>query len=392
MANVTQLYGLLNKAAQIALGAQAIQVNDTAGFVSLGNLTLSSDENTEAVFKTLTDLVGRTVFAARALPKKDRSVKRDEFAWGAYYRKVHYLEIEAGNNSDWDIDHPENPYEEKTQTQIVQKIFGDFGTYAYKNVLYRKQLQTAFRNEGEMEAFLSGIYVHMDNELKQAEMNLENLAVNTLIAGLYLKGKATQVRYIRDEFNTKFNKSLTMANCLDDLEFQKFFATEMGLAVSYMDDRTELFNAEGIPKFTPRDKCVVEMLAVAAKTANAYLQADTYHKELVALPNYHEVNYWQGPGTSGYALNDISKIHVANVNLAVDGNATGECEENGIIAVIHDVDAVASFFGNRRSYNQYDGWNDRLLVKETADKGYAVDLAENAVVFTIADKPSPVNP
>lgn len=382
MATVNQIYGLVNDAAEEALGESAIAVKDTAGLVSLGDVVLSSDDNKEAFYKALTDRIGRTVIAARAYSAVKRSVKRDEMDWGLVYQKISYKKRDAVSNPSWVDNAQADPFDVAIQTEAVQKLFAVISTYSFEDSIPDGQLFTAFTNASAMGAFISGIYTNMRNYMELAEADLANLAVNTLIAGVLIKGNAAQKRNLLAEYDEKFSKQLTVDTCLADPDFLKYATREILTAKDNMSTLTEIFNAEDFPRFTPEDKCVVEVLGQFASASDTYLQADTYHNELVKLPNYEKVVYWQAPGTS-FAFGDVSKIHVENEHLAVDGNADGECEQSGVIALVRDYDAAASVIMRRRSASIYNPRAERFNIFEKADQGYAVDLSENAVVFYI---------
>ena len=385
MANVNQIYLLVNDSAKEAIGAAAITVKDTGTLVSLGNQVLSSTENKDAFYKALTDRIGRTVIAVRAYAPKARAVKRDEMDWGIIYQKISFKLNNASENGTWNTVTQADPFDVEPQTEAVETLFSKMGTYTYEDSIPDTQLFTAFTSAERMGAFISGIYVNMDNALKLAEDNLANLAVNTYIAGALIKGKATQKRNLLKEYNAATGETLTVANCLRNAEFLKFASREIKTVISNMEKFSVLYNAStDIPRFTPSDKLVVEILGQFASATASYLESNTYHKELVALPMYEEVAYWQGSGT-GFGFNDVSTVSIVNENLATTGNETGTITQSGIIAFVHDVDAVASIIMNRRSNSIYNPRAERFNIFEKADKGYAVDLTENGVVFYIAD-------
>lgn len=384
MATVNQIYSMVNDAATEALGHSAIAVKDTASLVSLGDVVLSSDTNKEQFYKALTDRIGRTVIAARAYSSVKRSVKRDEMDWGLVYQKISYKKRTAVANPTWVDNSQADPFDVAIQTEAVQKLFAVISTYSFEDSIPDGQLFTAFTNAGAMGAFISGIYTNMRNYMELAEADLANLAVDTLIAGVLIKGGAAQKRNVLSEYNTKFSQSLTVATCLADPDFLKYVTREILTTKDNMTTLSEIYNAEGFQRFTPEDKCVVEVLGQFASASDTYLQADTYHNELVKLPNYEKVVYWQAPGTS-FAFGDVSKIHIENEHLAVAGNADGEIEQSGIIALIRDYDSAASVIMRRRSASIYNPRAERYNIFEKADQGYAVDLSENAVVFYIAD-------
>ena len=125
------------------------------------------------------------------------------------------------------------------------------------------------------------------------------------------------------------------------------------------------------------------MLAPFASASEVYLQSDTYHKELVALPNgYESVAKWQGSGLT-YAFSDVSKIHVKPnteiVGLDIEFNKTG------ILALMFDRQALAitnkknylnsQFNPKGRFYNQFYEY----------ESGFFNDFDENFVVFYVSD-------
>lgn len=382
MANVNQIYSIVNDSASEALGKSAITAKDTGTLVSLGDQVFSSDTNKEQFYKALTNRIGRTVIAVREYAAKTRAVKRDELEWGAIYQKISYKWKDATANASWETETQANPFDVEIGTEAVQKLFSVIGTYSYEDSIPDYQLFTAFTSASAMGAYISGIYTNMKNALEVADENLANLAVSTNIAGVLKKGKATQKRNLLAEYKTvSGDATITVANALTNANFIKYATREIKTVIDNMTQMSTLYNAEAdIPRHTPSDKAVVEILGLFASASDTYLQADTYHKELVALPNYEKVVYWQGSGT-GFDFEDVSKINITNSNIGV-----GAVEQGGILAFVHDVDSVASIIYRRRSHSIYNPRAERFNIFEKADKGFAVDLSENAVVFYIAEE------
>lgn len=381
MATVNQIYAMVNDAAVEALGKSAITAKDTGTLVSLGDQVFSSDTNKEQFYKALTDRIGRTVIAVREYTAKNRSVKRDEMEWGAVYQKISYKWKNSTANPSWDAETQSNPFDVAIGTEAVQKLFSVIGTYSFEDSIPDYQLFTAFTSASAMGAYISGIYTNMANALAVAEENLANLAVATNMAGVLKKGKATQKRNLLAEYKSLTgDNAITVANALTNLNFLKYATREIKTVIDNMTTMSTLYNAEAdIPRHTPTDKQVVEVLGLFASASDTYLQADTYHKEMVALPNYEKVVYWQAPGTT-FDFDDVSKINITNSN--IDAAAV---EQGGILAFVHDVDSCASIIYRRRSHSIYNPRAERFNIFEKADKGYAVDLSENAVVFYIAE-------
>lgn len=384
MATVEQIYGIVNDSASEALGKSAITAKDTGTLVSLGDVVLSSDTNKEQFYKALTDRIGRTVIRAREeYSPKLRSVMKNEMDWGAVYQKISYKWKDAVANPSWETSTQANPFDVEISTEAVQKLFSKIGTYSFEDSIPDYQLFTAFENAAKMNAFISGIYTNMANALAVSEENLANLAVATNIAGVVRKGKDTQKRMLITEYNALTGESLTVATALMNPGFLKYAVREIKLTIGNMKQMSVLFNAEDMPRFTPADRQVVEVLGQFASAVETNMESDVYHNELVSLPAYEEVAYWQAPGTS-YAFADVSKVNIQNDAFKTQDEATGVVSQDNVVAFIHDIESCASIIYKRRSHSIYNPRAERYNIFEKADKGYAVDLSENAVVFVLA--------
>ena len=383
MATVNQIYLMVNDATKEALGSKAIAVKDTSTLVSLGDLVLSSDKNKEAFYNALVDRIGRTVIAIRKFKSTNRSIKRDEMNWGIIYQKISYKLHSAVNNGTWETETQVNPFDVEIQTEAVQKLFSKIGTWSYEDSIPDRQLFTAFQNAAAMGAFIDGIFINMDNAMTIAEDSLADLAASTCIAGTLIKGKATQKRNLLSEYNAKYSQTLTVSAALTNADFLKFASYEINQAVKHLKRPNTVYNAEGIPRQTTSEKMVVEILDQFASATASYLESGTYHKELVALPGYEEISFWQASGED-FSFANCSTVNITNSELSTVGNETGTIEQSGIVAFIHDYDAVASCIYNVRTSTKYNPRAERMNIFKKADKGYAVDLSENSVVFYIA--------
>ena len=379
MATFNQIYTMVNDATAQMYGSEAITVKDTSSLVSLGEKVLSSNKDKEVFFNTLVDRVARTIVAIREFETKERSVKRDAVNWGLFVQKISYKKKNAVENPSYDFTTQANPFDVKPSTEIIQKIFGEnIGVWSYEDVIPYDQMFTAFNSAAEMGAVIAGIYTNINNEYTMAKAALENLAVDTLIAGVIKKGKATQKRNVLAEFNTANSTSLTVAQALKNADFIKYVNREIYTTVGFMQEANELYNLENIIRQTPKDKLVVEILGMYASASAVYLEADTYHNELVKLPRYEEVNYWQGMGTEA-SFEDVSTIKIKNTGIDAE-----EISQSGIIACIHDYDAVASFVDKPETGSIPNPRQRCLNVFYQAARNFGVDLSEKCVVFYMA--------
>lgn len=379
MATFNQIYTMVNDATAQLYGSEALTVKDTSSLVSLGEKILSSDTDKEVFFKTLVDRIARTIVAIREFETKERSVKRDAVNWGLFVQKISYKRKTAVENPSYDFTTQANPFDVKPSTEIIQKIFGEnIGVWSYEDVIPYDQMFTAFNSASAMGAVIAGIYTNINNEYTMAKAALENLAVDTLIAGVIKKGKATQKRNVLAEFNTANGTNLTVAQALKNADFIKYVNREIYTTVGFMQEANELYNLEGIIRQTPKDKLVVEILGMYASASAVYLEADTYHNELVKLPRYEEVNYWQGMGTEA-SFEDVSSIKIKNTGIDAE-----EISQSGIIACIHDYDAVAAFIDKPETGSMPNPKQRCLNVFYQSAQNFGVDLSEKCVVFYMA--------
>lgn len=397
MATVNQVYSIVNSSASQALGKTAITVTDTGSLVSLGDQIFSSDKNVETFYKALTDRIGLTIIAIREYKARYRSVFRNSMDWGAVFQKLSFSNSEGVENPSWIGDSQASPFDVGGTIKAKQKLFSKLSTWSNEEKIPDYQLRTAFTNANAMSAFIDGIFIAMKNSMELEIERVSALAVNTNIAGCLLKGVANMKRDLLREYN--FNRgavnennvivaggvsALTKEQALTDVGFLKYASKEINNALYNIGSYSQIFNAESQPRHTPKEKAVLEVLNEFASASDVYLQSDTFHKELTALPNYERVPYWQGSGDS-FKFEDCSEIAISNINLAIVGNETGSVTQNGIIAFLHDVDSCASTMYDRRSTSIYNPRSEVNVYMEKATVGYAVDLSENAIVFYMTD-------
>ena len=391
MASVKQIYSIVESVAKQSLGSTNITVTNTGDFVSLGNQILSSNETIDSFYKVLCDRIGKTLIAIREYKASDRAVMRDSMEWGAILQKISFSLSTAKENATWNSDAQASPFDVESSVNVRQKLFSKIGTWSHEEKLPTVQLKHAFLSEDRMSAFISGIMMSMSNAMELELERVTSMAVNTNIASCLTSTKKSQKRDLLFEYNlakgyvNASNKqvenqtALTTSTALEDVNFLKFASREIKNTITNMKKMSTLFNKTGQPRFTDKEHLVVEILGLFASATDTFLQADTFHNELTALPNYEEVAFWQGSGES-FDFNDVSKIHITNTEL--DGTQELQTiEKTGIIAFIHDVDSCASSMFNRRMTSMYNPRSEVNVYMEKADVGYLVDEDENAVVF-----------
>ncbi|MCQ2369786.1 MAG: hypothetical protein MJ007_04845 [Paludibacteraceae bacterium] len=375
---VKQIPTLVNDAVKDALGKNYdVTQADTTDVVSLGKLLASVDNGYDGWFGALAKRIAKTVYFVRQYEGSNRSVLRDEHEYGAFIQKIYYEMPDAVNNPTWEIPDTngdfkqKSPYDVSTSIGVSSVIFGGKGTWSIEIVRPITQIKQAFLNPSEMGAFIDGIYTVIMNAFKLEEERLVALAVNTAMAVALDGGCAFN---ILAKFNDEYSKNYTKEQAIKDADFIRFATFEVKQIIKNMRKMSTAFNKAKYETFTDGDNLVVEMLTRFVEASDVYLQSDTFHNELVALPNYEEVDYWQSSGVN-FSFADCSKINIAHDDLDAES-----VEQDGIIAFVHDRENVACYFGDRRSWEMVNPRSDVVIHGEKAEKGYAIDDHANAVV------------
>lgn len=377
---VSQIKNIINDSVKDALGkTNGVTQVDTTDVVSMGK-AIAQYNLYEGFFGALVNRIVRTVIFVRTYEGSNRSVLRDEHEYGAFVQKVYYTMPNAVDNPTWDIpdgngDYKQaSPYDVEGTVSISALIYGGKGTWSIEIVRPVEQIKTAFMDESSMMSFIDGIYLTVENAFKFEEERLVAQAVNTAMASVIDNGRA---RNLLAEYNTKYSQNLTVDTALVSADFLKYASKEINRTIENMGKMSTIYNNGGYNTFTSRDNMVVELLSEFATATDMYLQSDTFHDELTKLPNFERVPFWQSSGQS-FAFADCSKIDIDHDDF------TNAVTQVGIIGFVHDIENVACYFGNRRSWEIFNPRSEVIVHGEKAEKGYAVDNNANAVVFYIA--------
>ena len=235
-----------------------------------------------------------------------------------------------------------------------------------------------------MAAFIDAIFLAIRNSQEvylagMSEMCYCNM-IGEQVVNTELNGGATVVDLL-SAYNAVMGTTLTTAAAMHNTEFLKYASMTINLYLKKMGKMATIFNAERFARFTPKDKCRVIMLADFTSACASYLQSNTYHDELVALPQYTEISYWQGIGQNT-SFADTSKVSVVT--------ASGHTLlQDYVICMMCDEESIGLTYDNRRSKSAYNSKGEYTNFFEKADMGYFNDLSENCLIFTVGKIATP---
>ena len=380
MPNINQIYSIVNSVASQAMGSASIAAVDASSFIALGNSVLSSQSNTDAYLNTLVDRIGKTIFSIRAYQAADRDIVREPFEYGCILQKIYVDMPEARVNNSWNIGN--NNYTPEfapvIKPTVKQKLFNAISTWEVAVTIPDEILKTAFTSETAMAVFIDAIFTAMENMMQLAMENNINITRAAFIARKLNAARTCGAINLLANYNKLTGETLTVATCLRDLGFLKYASQQIKLWTDRMVKMSTLFNdEEGYKRHTPKDLQVLDVLADFATSSDIYLQANTYHDELVKMPYYNVVPYWQGSG-EGYAFDDTSAV-----NIKIDNNTT--VNKSGVLAVLFDHDAMGVTIKDRRATTERNNHDEYTNYYNKANIGYFNDMSENGIVFYIED-------
>lgn len=377
MSKVSQIYDLVNQTAKESMGANAITVKDVSSLIALGDSVLASNTDTENFLNTLVDRIARTVFSVRQYESDSEGMVRHPFEFGCIVQKIYVDLPEAKKNDAWEIG--KGDYTPKfapiIKPNAKQKLFNGVSTWEVDVTIPDFMFRTAFTNETSMATFIDAIFTAMDNMMTLALENNANLTRASFIARKIKGGKPCGAINLLHEYNTITNAGLTVENALMNAEFLAWASRSINLWVKRMSKMSVLFNEEGYKRHTPKDKLVVNLLQDFTSACDTFLGANTFHDELVKLPMYDSVAYWQGAGES-FDFNDTSAI-----NIKLDDTEQGTISKKGIIGVIYDYEAMGVTLNERRSTSDRNNHDEYTNYYNKANIGYFNDMSENGIVF-----------
>lgn len=383
---VDQVYTLVNEVVKQAYGEEAVTATDLTGLIAMGNTVLSSETNVDAFNHALIDRIGRVVISSRVYNREGMDIMMNTFEYGCIMQKITVQPMDAVVAPQWGLTSGQSVDQYLiTKADVKQKLFDGLTVWEIDITIPDYQLKTAFTSAEAMAAFIDSIFMAMSNSLelqleRVGEMAVANFIGEKIYAQSDSSVKGIHAVYALQAYNTLTGNTLTADKALTDNDFLKYLARQINLFVDRFRKMSKLFNTDGFARFTPRDLVRVTMLADFTTAVTTYLQSDTFHKELVALPLYREIPYWQGSGIT-YDFAETSTIDITTS----DGHVV---KQDGVVCLINDIEAIGMTCDNRRIRSSPpNGRGEYTNYFSKADIRYYNDLSENAIVFIVTDTP-----
>lgn len=277
---------------------------------------------------------------------------------------------------------------------VHNQFYGKTNSFELPITITYEQWDTAFRSEDEIKNFVSYILMVVDNKLTQHMEDLNNLNRDNFIAELYnyqQSEDATGVHVINliELYNSNRPASggvYTVEDFFSSKDCLNFARSQMLLYSKYMRKQSTLFNTEGLVRFTPKERLVVQMLSYFEAAMDSVALSNTYHNDVVELPKYESIPYWQGFSDTNPTFEDVSTI---KVKTGSDGTST---TIDGVVAFMCDQWAIMHTIKKHRIASKtFDPEALQMYFYQFRD-AYMNNLTLNALVFTVQDVTPPDDP
>ena len=376
---IKQIYPLVNEATNEALGVEGLVQEDLGNIVEVGKAVFNANAMDKYV-KALVNRIGKIIFVNRVYEGSAPSVLMDGWEYGSVMQKVSMGLPEATENETWELTDGQSydPHIFHAPKGVVAKYYNKYVTFEIDMSFTEEQLKMSFNSVTELNGFISMLYTQVENSMTVKLDELIRRTINNMIAETVHTNNGARAINLLTLYKTAYpaDTTITAATALNSKDFIRFAAYIIKVTHGRMRTMSTVFNEGNQPRHTPTDMSHIVLLEDFASGADVFLQSDTFHNELSALPTAERVPYWQGSGTS-YAFADVSKINVKTAN----GNVV---EQGGILGVMFDRWALGVANIERKVTSQYTPNAEFFTNFYKYKAAYFNDFNENFVVFFVA--------
>ncbi len=388
---VNQIYAILNDINAEFWGADGVEVHDMTGLISLGDTVLSSDNNKDIFVKALVDRIGKTVLRTLDLEIEFPNLFMDSFEFGAILQKITVKPVEAIENDAWNIG--EENFESKFASvkipEIECKYFVDgMDSARWFVTIPDYQLESAFVSFEDMNNFFNGIIETMTDCVTMSINNMSHMCICNFVAEkIKNENGVVNLLSMYNEAYPNDNTVTDYKSAMNSPTFLRYAGRMIRNLIRFMGKPSYLYNVtEDVLRSTSRDNMHVFLNTSFISAYDTNYSSDVFHNELVSLPLYQEVEYWQGSGDEILDDESMTTINIipSSDKKAGAGGTAVPVEATGVIGVIADRRAIAVGLNKQKSgawYNPIDHYSNHSRDFITQ---YINDLSENGCVIIVA--------
>lgn len=386
---VTQIAELVNGITEQVLGKSAeLTAENLKNIVDVGT-QLTDSANIDNYVKTLADRIGKVIFVDRPYSGSAPALLYDSWDYGSILEKISAEMPDATINETWELTDGKDYSQDVFHKPVVSaKFFNKKVTFECEQSYTERQVKSAFISPSDYNAFLTMLYNSVEKSMTIKIDGLISRTINNMIGetvhadfstvtdGDYSQSDSVRCVNLLKQYNSISGKSLTVEKCFYDPDFLRYSAFVIKSYTDRIKRISTLFNVGGKDRFTPVDKQMLILNSDFATFEDVYLSSDVYHNEIVKIPNYSTVPFWQSSG----------KNFNRDVTTAIDVtlNDGTNIAFGGIVGVLFDHDALGVTCTDRRVNTYYNAKAEFYNNFYKFDSSYFNDLNENFVVFFVA--------
>lgn len=383
---ISQIYELLNSTVEEITGKSDLVLEDLSNVVDVGNEIISTD-NVDNYVKKLVNHIGKVIFDDRVYKGNVPSVLMDSWEFGSILQKITADLPQAQENDSWNLQDGETYNQDIFyQPKVSAKFYNSKVTFEIPVSFTERQVKESFSNKEQLNSFMSMIFNAVENAMTLKIDSLVMKAINNMTAetmlndltgaeGIDLTTTGNKAINLLKLYNDQYGTTLSVDEAYTNADFIRYASYIINLYKDRLTKVSTLFNVGGKERFTAESDLSIVLLSDFASASNTFLASDVFNKDLVSLPNYETVPYWQGSGLN-YGFDDVSKIHVKT-------SSNEEVEVSGIIGVMFDKRAVGVANLDKRVTTNYNAKAEFYTNFYKLDAGYFNDLNENFIVLFI---------
>lgn len=383
---ISQIYELLNTTVGEVTGKTDLVLEDLSNVVDVGNEIISTD-NVDNYVKKLVNHIGKVIFDDRVYKGNVPSVLMDSWEFGSILQKVTADLPQAQENDSWNLTDGETYNQDIFyQPKVSAKFYNSKVTFEISVSFTERQVKESFSNKEQLNGFMSMIFNAVENAMTLKIDSLVMKAINNMTAetmlndltgaeGIDLTTTGNKAINLLKLYNGQYGEALTIDEAYTNADFIRYSSYIINLYKDRLSKVSTLFNVGEKERFTAESDLSIVLLSDFASATNAFLASDVINKDLISLPNYETVPYWQGSGLN-YGFNDVSKIHVKT-------SSNEEVKVSGVIGVMFDKRSVGVANLDKRVTTNYNAKAEFYTNFYKLDAGYFNDLNENFIVLFI---------
>lgn len=378
-----QIADFLNQSTKEIIGEEATIVNeDLSNIVDYG-VSVANMGKTTPLLDDFVGRIARVIFYDRTYGiRTDLGIYRDNIEYGLTIQRMSVDELpEAEDNPTWQLEDgiSVDPFVVKLP-KAKARYYEKRNTAEIDMTILEKQYKTAFTSPENLSRFVGMIFNAVDNSKAIKVNNLIKAVLRSAMsANIYAQKNVklislynTTMGYTSDD--TGYIDPTSPTDALYNKEFLRFASMVLNDYTRAITEMSVLYNIEGVPRFTPADNRHLVVLGKFADACQYYLEADTYHNNLVSMPGYATMDSWQNTPSRDFAK--LSEIDVTND----DGNRV---QQGAIVGALYDGDGMAVTVDNPRVNSMWNGKGEYTNYFWKFDWASALFKDMNFITFTL---------